>query len=92
MTFEEEKYAVVKVPVIESERGWGAKIDDYMICLTNEDAQAFVKEFNSQNNSDAVPDWYMRADSETQIVDITKKQFLKLRKEKRMWLSNLRMV
>ena len=28
----------VKVAVIESESGWGSRVDDYMVCLSNDDA------------------------------------------------------
>ena len=34
---------VIKVPVIESERGWGSKVDDFMVCLSVEDANAFIE-------------------------------------------------
>lgn len=51
----------VMVPVIESERGWGQKIDDHMVCLTNEDAGNFSKEFNGKNKPGPTPDWYMYA-------------------------------
>lgn len=57
-------YIAIKVPVVESERGWGRKIDDWMVCLTIEDAQAFKKEFNSENISSTTPDWYMQAEGE----------------------------
>ena len=52
---------VYKIAVYESERGWGSKIDDYMICLTYEDSIKFIEDFNSKNNLDTVPDWYMFA-------------------------------
>lgn len=88
-----EKHLVIAVPVIESERGWGSKIDDYMVCLSMEDAKAFAKKFNSENTEDTAPDWYMRADDvDAKPIDISDKQFkvLKKEKDKRMWLSQLK--
>jgi hypothetical protein len=52
---------VYKVEVIESERGWGSKIDEVKYFNTKEFAEKFVKEFNSANDKDVVPDWYMYA-------------------------------
>lgn len=50
------------VHVIESERGWGQKIDEVRIFPSLEEAEAYVTEFNSRNTKDTVPDWYMRAE------------------------------
>lgn len=79
----------VKVAVIESEAGWGRKIDDWMVCLSVEDARAFIKEFNSKNTSSSTPDWYMVAEGDPQPIDLSDKQMKKLEKEKRVWLSIL---
>lgn len=56
----ETKYAV---PMYESERGWGSKIDGYAGPFpTMESADSFRKAFNKKNNSeDTVPDWYIVA-------------------------------
>jgi len=51
-----------KVYVIESERGWGQRIDETRFFDTKEEAVEFVKDFNSHNTDDVVPDWYMRAE------------------------------
>lgn len=80
----------VKIAVIESERGWGRKIDDYMVCLTVEDAKEFKKEFNSKNTEDSAPDWYMAAEGEPLPIDLDDKQFKRLKKSKRLWLSVLK--
>jgi hypothetical protein len=80
----------VKVPVTESERGWGRKIDDYMVCLSMEDAKAFTKEFNAKNTDETVPDWYMVVENEPIPMDLTDAQFKRLKKEKRIWLSSLK--
>lgn len=50
-----------KVAIIESERGYGQKIDEVKEFETYEEAKEFVKEFNSKNDLDYVPDWYMVA-------------------------------
>jgi hypothetical protein len=49
------------VTIIESERGWGQRVDEVKEFDKFEDAQAFVDEFNSHNTSLTVPDWYMVA-------------------------------
>jgi hypothetical protein len=52
-----------KVNIIESERGWGSKIDDTKYFDSEESAKAFVKEYNDKYNSQpGVPDWYMVAE------------------------------
>ena len=53
---------MVKVHIVESERGWGARLDEVKEFATVELAEAFVAEFNSLNTEDTVPDWYMRAE------------------------------
>lgn len=50
-----------RVDIIESERGWGSKVDDVKYFDTMESAKEFCKTFNARNNLDVVPDWYMRA-------------------------------
>jgi hypothetical protein len=51
----------IKVEIIESERGWGQKVDDVRNFDTLSEAQKFVDEYNSKNNEPEVPDWYMYA-------------------------------
>lgn len=82
----------VKIPVIESEAGWGRKIDDYMVCLSVEDAKAFEKEFNSKNTEPSTPEWYMKVEGEPQPIDLSDNQMKRLEKEKRCWLSVLKKV
>lgn len=50
-----------EVALVESERGWGSKIDEYKYFETEKQANEFVKEFNSKNDKDYVPDWFMYA-------------------------------
>ena len=54
------------VHLIESERGWGTKIDDVREFTTYKEAENFVREFNKQYDFDVVPEYYYIA----QIVQI----------------------
>lgn len=51
------------VPMYESERGWGSKIDGYSGPFPSfETATAFREAFNLKHNSDVrAPDWYIAA-------------------------------
>lgn len=51
------------VPMYESERGWGAKIDGYAGPFASKEAAAdFQAAFNKKNNNEAkTPDWYIAA-------------------------------
>jgi hypothetical protein len=65
-THVKEKYKKTKesqyfVDVIESERGWGQKVDDTYFFDTLKEANEFVKEYNKDNNLPYVPEWYMYA-------------------------------
>lgn len=53
---------MVKVNIIESERGWGQRVDEVKEFETLEIAEAFCREFNAENTEETVPDWYMRAE------------------------------
>jgi hypothetical protein len=79
----------VKIAVIESEAGWGRKVDDWMVCLSMEDATAFEHEFNSQNTAKTAPDWYMQTEGSPKPIDLTDKQMKYLKKNHRVWLSEL---
>ena len=52
-----------RVDIIESERGWGSKVDEVKYFDTEESALAFCKKYNDEYNpkTDHVPDWYMIA-------------------------------
>lgn len=50
-----------RVEIYESERGWGQRLDEVKYFDTMKEAEEFVKEFNSKNTLDYVPDWYMFA-------------------------------
>lgn len=53
----------VKVLMIESERGWGQRIEEKKEFPTLAEAEAFCREYNSKNNPplETTPDWYMYA-------------------------------
>jgi hypothetical protein len=51
----------IKVLIIESERGWGQKIDQVKYFDSIEKAEKFIKDYNKENNKSTVPDWYMYA-------------------------------
>jgi hypothetical protein len=55
---------MIKVYIIESEKGWGQKIDEVKEFASHEEADAFVEKFNSRNTDSVVPDWYMYARKE----------------------------
>lgn len=80
----------VKIAVIESEAGWGRKIDDWMVCLTVEDALKFKKEFNSKNTETSAPDWYMQVEGDPEPISLTDIQFNKLKKDERVWMSSIK--
>ena len=82
----------VKIAIIESERGWTRKIDDWMVCLSIDDAKEFKKEFNSKNIEEKAPDWYMAAEGEPEPIQLSNEQFDKLKIEKREWLSVLKKI
>lgn len=51
----------IRVAIIESERGWGQKIDEVREFETLEEATIFCEDYNKDNNLPYVPDWYMYA-------------------------------
>ena len=50
-----------RVDIIESERGWGTKIDEQRFFDDANAAFKFVEEFNSRNVETLAPYWYMKA-------------------------------
>ena len=52
-----------KVLIIESESGWGQKVDEVKEFDTPEEAEQFVRKYNREHNPlcDEVPSWYMFA-------------------------------
>ena len=54
--------------LIESERGWGQKVDSVREFKTEKGRDNFIKRFNASNNKPTVPDWYMYAEKGKDIV------------------------
>lgn len=50
-----------KVTIIESERGWGQKIDEVKYFDNESEAKKFCDTYNGYNDKPEVPDWYMYA-------------------------------
>lgn len=81
----------VKIAVYESERGWGRRLDDFMVCLSVEDGENFKAEFNAKNNSPTAPDWYMFAEGEPIPIALKTKQIIDIKRgDGRIWLSKLK--
>jgi len=52
----------VYVEIIESERGWGTRVDEVKEFPTLQEATEYCKEYNNKyNNEEVIPDWYMYA-------------------------------
>lgn len=52
-----------RVVIIESERGWGQKIDEEIYFDNEAEARQYAIDYNKKHNTATeVPDWYMRAD------------------------------
>ena len=50
-----------KAAIMEYERGWGSRLDEVHEFDTVEEQEKFIEDFNAQNTSPTVPDWYMVA-------------------------------
>lgn len=71
-----EKVAYL-VYMIESEEGYGSKVDEILYFKTKELALQYVKEYNERyNNLGVTPSWYIVAQYYgCKMVDMTNKQF-----------------
>ena len=57
-----------RVDIIESERGWGQKLDETIYFDNEAEARQYAIDYNNKYNTAAVaPDWYMRADYVGQV-------------------------
>ena len=61
--------AKYRVDIIESEAGWGQRIDERKDFDSREEANEFVENYNKSNNLPQTPSWYMYA-SEPYLVDV----------------------
>lgn len=60
------KPVAFRVDIIESERGWGQKIDETIYFDNEDEAKDYVRKYNDKYNpplkaGESVPDWYMMA-------------------------------
>lgn len=56
-----------KVVIIESERGWGQKVDEVKYFDNESDALKFVEQYNADLPPGPAPDWYMIARYEGRV-------------------------
>ena len=56
-----------RVDIIESERGWGRKIDETKYFDNEAEAKAFCDQYNSKNPPGPAPDWYMQAEYQGKV-------------------------
>jgi len=53
---------VYQVDIIESERGWGSKVDETLYFDNQAEAVKYAEDYNLKyNTATEVPDWYMYA-------------------------------
>ena len=65
----EKPQAAYKVVIIESERGWGQKVDETIYYDNEAEAKQFVKDYNEKYNPPGpAPDWYMMAHYEGRVL------------------------
>lgn len=58
----------LRVDIIESERGWGSKIDETIYFDNEEEARQWVRDYNMKyNNKGHIPDWYMIAEYKGEV-------------------------
>lgn len=54
--------ATFRVDIIESERGWGSKVDETIYFDNEAEARKYAEDYNNKyNTASEVPDWYMYA-------------------------------
>ena len=67
--YRQTKKSKFYVDIIESERGWGQKVDATLYFKDKKTANAYVENFNKDNNLPEVPDWYMYATRPKPVED-----------------------
>ena len=58
-----------RIFVVESERGWGQKYEQWDYD-TYEEAKAAIHRINSDNTAPTAPDWYMQAEDRVEVVEV----------------------
>jgi hypothetical protein len=56
-----------RVDIIESERGWGQRIDEQRFFNSADAAYKFQEEFNKVNTAPTAPDWYLQAQDPVRV-------------------------
>jgi hypothetical protein len=56
-----------RVAIIESERGWGSKVDEVKLFTDEQTAKDFCYHYNKDLPAGVAPDWYMIARYEGKI-------------------------
>lgn len=77
---------------LESERGWGTRLDGCSIHLSLEDASFFVKDYN-KTLPDAVAEEYSRPDGSPKKVNVSLEIYNKILDSKngvRIWQQDMR--
>ena len=64
----------VKVAIIEHKKGFESKVDDYIVCLSEEECKTFKSKFNEESDMYKDSDWYMTIEGEPIHINITDKQ------------------
>lgn len=64
------------VQIIESEAGWGQRVDQTLKFDSYEEAEKYVREYNTKHNPvrNFTPDWYMYAHLEGQGYGILREE------------------
>jgi len=62
------KEVVYTAVLIESERGWGQRVDEVKEFKSEKKRDEFITKFNAKNNEPTVPDWYMYAEKGQNIL------------------------
>lgn len=76
------KFTVVVQKWEESERGWGVRPDGWTMHLTEEDREAFVKEFYANNPPGPAPDCYSRTSGDPYLMDVDEETYKKVEASK----------
>lgn len=59
-----------QVDIIESERGWGQRVDERKTFKTEQEATKWANAYNKKyNNEPIVPAWYMYASTPYRVED-----------------------
>lgn len=96
-----EIFPIVVQEWIESERGWGCRLDGYSIHLSEKDRTEFVNNFiaeeRKRNPSEVVPDCYSRPNGNSFIKDVEGQTYEKIKEIKSngglgYWIQSLQEI